>query len=55
MEYKKISKDKAIQRINKNKQVFGLSESFYLRDEWTNITNINDMSTYRIFGKCKKD
>jgi len=57
MKYKKISKDEVIQRIKKNKQVFGLSESFYLNDEWTDITNscVDEISTYyRIFAKQKK-
>jgi len=49
----KISKEKAIKRIKTNKKVFGLSESFYLCDEWTDITNINmnDIdSYYRVFA-----
>jgi len=50
----KINEQELLLRIRENKKIFGLSESFYLKDEWTEIKNISDVSYYKIYGKPNK-
>jgi len=54
MKLKRITLKKALKRIKKGKPTYGLSESFWLDDEWDKLSKkyIDEVSTYyRVFAK----